>query len=232
MQSAKLAKPKPGPSTQEYLDIAEIKEDVVVMKDGTMRAVLLVSSINFALKSEDEQNAIVASYMQFLNSLDFPLQVVIQSRRLNVDAYLERLRVSEKDQKNELLRGQIADYRNFVGELITLGQIMQKRFFVVVPLDPVTDSRRGFYSRFMDVLFPALSLRLQDKIFRDRRQSLMLRVEHVMGGLTSMSVSPALLDTQALIELYYSAYNPDVYDSEKMVAVDKLRVTDSIGNPL
>ncbi len=232
MPSAKSNKPKPGPSTQQYLDIAEIKEDVVVLKNGTMRAVLLVSSINFALKSEDEQNAIVAGYVQFLNTLDFPLQVVIQSRKLNVDAYLEKLKTSEKEQKNELLRGQISDYRAFVSELISLGQIMSKRFLVVVPLDPLTDTRRGFFQRFMDVLFPALSLRLQDKIFQTQRRSLMMRVDQVMSGLTSLSVSPALVDTQGLVEIYYSVYNPDVYDTEKIIDTDKLRVSDNLSNPL
>jgi hypothetical protein len=97
----KLAKPKAGPPTQRYLDIAEIREDVVVMKDGTLRAVLLVSSINFALKSEDEQQATVQGYMQFLNSLEHPIQVVIQSRRMNIDAYMGNLKEQEETIHNE-----------------------------------------------------------------------------------------------------------------------------------
>src|SRR6185295_14391513 len=97
-------------STQRFLEIAEVKEDVVVMKDGTLRVVLLVSSINFALKSEDEQTAIIQGYMSFLNSLDFPLQVVIQSRRLNIQGYLDKLVELEKTQTNDLLRMQTAEY--------------------------------------------------------------------------------------------------------------------------
>ena len=92
MQSKKLAGSKPGASTQKYLDIAEIRDDVVVMKDGTLRAVLLASSINFALKSEEEQEALISAYAGFLNTLEFPLQVVIQSRKLNIDNYIERLK--------------------------------------------------------------------------------------------------------------------------------------------
>ena len=103
MQSKKLSGGKPGVPSQRFLDIAEIKEDVVIMKDGTIRAVLLVSSINFALKNVDEQNAIVQAYMGFLNSIDFPLQVVVQSRRMNIDDYLHSLQEAERTQQNELL---------------------------------------------------------------------------------------------------------------------------------
>jgi len=122
MQSKKLAGSKPGPATQRFLDIAEIREDTVILKDGTLRAVLLVSSINFALKGEEEQEAIIAGYVGFLNALEFPLQIVIHSRKLNIEDYLIRLVEAEKTQTNELLKAQIADYRSFVGELITLGR--------------------------------------------------------------------------------------------------------------
>ncbi|MEK7115885.1 MAG: hypothetical protein AAB879_00640, partial [Patescibacteria group bacterium] len=120
MQSKKLAGAKPGVPSQRFLDISEIREDVAVMKDGTLRAVLLVSSINFALKSMDEQNAIVQAYMQFLNAIDFPIQIVIQSRRMNIDTYLRRLSESERTQTNELLRRQIGDYRDYVRQLVEL----------------------------------------------------------------------------------------------------------------
>src|SRR3990167_11360403 len=113
-QKNQLAKPKPGQPTQRFLDIAEIREDVVVMKDGTLRAALMVSSINFALKSEDEQQAIIQGYMQFLNGLEHPLQIVVQSRRMNIDGYLERLKAQEDTIANELLKTQIRDYTSFI----------------------------------------------------------------------------------------------------------------------
>ena len=131
MQSKKLAGSKQGVSTQQYLDIVEIREDVVMLKDGTLRAVLAVASTNFALKSEDEQNALISGYAQFLNSLDHPLQIMIQSRRLNIDEYFNRLKIAEKEQTNELLRMQITDYLSFTRELVELGEIMSKRFYVV-----------------------------------------------------------------------------------------------------
>ncbi len=228
MQSKKLAGGKPGPATQRYLDIAEVKDDVVVMKDGTLRSVLIVASINFALKSEDEQNAIIAAYVQFLNSLEFPLQIVIQSRKLNIDNYLGRLKDAEKNQSNELLRVQIADYRNFVQELVTLGQIMQKQFFIVVPYNPLSDKAKGFFSRLNETFIPAMSVKLAEERFRKRRADLQTRVDHIIGSLSSMGLKAAQLDTQSLIELYYRVYNPEIYDSEKMTDASKLRVSEEI----
>lgn len=220
------AKPKSGQPTQRYLDIAEIREDCVVMKDGTLRAVLMVSSINFALKSEDEQQAIIQGYMQFLNGLEFPLQVVIQSRRMNVDGYLASLKAQEDTIHNELLRTQIRDYTSFIKELVELGQIMQKRFFVIVPYDPAegNEKGKGFLTKLSSAFSPAKVIKLNEKNFQARRQTLMRQVSTIASGLGSMSLQVALLDTQGLIELYYSSYNPDVYDTEKLVDVGKLRV--------
>jgi len=224
MQSKKLAGTKPGVSTRERLDIAEIREDCVVLKDGTLRAVLLVSSINFALKSEEEQNAIIAAYVSFLNALEFPLQIVVQSRKLNIDAYLERLRLAEKEQTNELLKIQIADYREYVRELVEMGDIMSKRFYVVVPYDPLSDKRKGFWARLGEVLSPGAALTLGAERFKKRRKDLFARVEHIQMLLSSMGLTSVILDTQSLIELFYNLYNPELSETEKMVNVEKLRV--------
>lgn len=227
MQSAKLAGAKPQHSTQQFLDIAEVKEDIVVLKDGTLRAVLLCSSVNFSLKSDDEQEAIIAAYVGFLNSLEYPLQIVVQSRRLNVEEYLNRLVEAQRSQPNELLKAQIADYRQFVAELISLGQIMSKRFYVVVPFDPFTNKRKGFFQRMQEAITPALTIRLQEARFQERRKDLLLRVDTVAANLGSMGVSAVMLDTQSLIELYFNAYNPIVSDAEKLTDVGKLRVEEA-----
>lgn len=232
MQSTKLAGSKKGPPTQHFLDIAEIKEDTVILKDGTLRAVLLVSSINFALKNMDEQNAIVQAYMGFLNSIEFPIQVVIQSRRMNIDDYLMRLKKAEKDQKNELLRNQITDYREYIHQLVELGEIMQKRFYVIVPLDPATSGeaggeglkRRGFFARAQELLTPAAAIRLSEKRFKDKREQLALRVNSVLSGLSSMSLNAVMLDTQSLIELYYTVYNPELFETQRLEDINKLQL--------
>ena len=231
MQSKKLAGSKPGVAAQRHLDIAEIKDDVVILKDGTLRSVLMVSSINFALKSEDEQQAIISQYVSFLNSLEFPLQVVIQSRRLNIEKYIEKLKEAERNQKNELLKIQIADYRAFVNELVDLGQIMQKHFFVVIPYSPLSDKQKGFFQRAGEVLSPATSVRLAEDRFQQRKSALEIRVGHIKSALNSMGLKSVRLDTQGLIELYYRVYNPELYESQKMVDTDKMRVTDNPASP-
>jgi len=224
MQSKKLAGPKPGPSTQKYLDIAEIKEDIVVLKDGTMRAVMIASSINFALKSEDEQRAIIQAYMQFLNSLEFPLQIVMQSRRLNIDGYIARLNEQSKKLDNDLLRAQINDYKTFIQELVSLGDIMTKRFYVVIPYDPLSNKRKGWFSKMKEVFTPVLTVKLKDERFQKQRGELMMRVSQLQSLLHGMSIETTLLDTQGLIELYYTVYNPQTFDTQKMQPEDRIRV--------
>jgi len=223
-QKNKLAKPKPGPSTQRYLDISEIRDDVVVMKDGTLRGVLLVSSINFALKSEDEQNAIISAYVGFINAFEYPVQIVIQSRRLNIDDYIDRLRKIEATQTNELLRVQTRDYLNYIQELVALGAIMSKKFFVVVPYNPLSDKAKGFRQRFAEVLSPVKILRLEDKRFTQRKKDLMERVGQVESSLGSMGLNSTMLDTQGLIELYYTSYNPEIKDTQKLADLRKMQV--------
>ncbi len=120
---------KGTPSTQKYLPMREIRNDTVIMRDGTLRAVLLVSSINFFLKSDDEQKGIIQGYMQFLNAFDFSMQIVIQSRKFDPSKYLLHLEKLEAAQTNDLLKIQMTDYRQFVTELVELGNIMDKKFF-------------------------------------------------------------------------------------------------------
>jgi len=211
------------PSTQTYLPIAEIKEGVVVLKDGTMRVVLMVSSINFSLKSDDEQGALISSYVGFLNSIDFPLQIVIQSRQMQIEPYLEKLKLLERNQANELLRVQIADYRSFVKELVDIGQIMTKKFYVVVPFDPLSNKQKNFFSRFGEVLRPAKTIRVKESRFQQRKKDLELRIRQVVGGLESMGLNVAQLDTQALIELYYTSYNPDMAFAQNLGDIEKLQ---------
>ena len=217
---------KIGSATQQYLDIAEIRDNTVVMKDGTLRAVLLVSSINFALKSEDEQNAVIDSYVRFLNNLSFTLQIVIQSRELDIENYLMYLKEKEKEQTNKLLKMQTADYIAYIKDLTSLGKIMNKRFFVVVPYNPLTDKRKNFFSLISEALKPATIIKLKEKTFARYSEMLDRRLDSVIGGLESMGVSVARLDTQSLIELYYKTYNPETAKNQNLADVDKLRVED------
>ena len=225
MQNKQAAsKKKAIPPSQHHLPFSEIKNDTIVMKDGTIRAVLMVSSLNFALKNEDEQNAIVSSYVAFLNALDHPLQVVIQSRELYIKPYLEKLLSKEKEQTNELLRMQIADYRSFISELVELGQIMSKHFFVVVPYDPISNKKKSFWSRLSEVLNPANIVKLKGDRFLKRKYDLDQRVRQIESGLRSIQLETVRLDTQSLIELFYSTYNTDIALSEKMPGLNEMQV--------
>ncbi len=223
MQQKKNQKAK-RPSTQAHTPIAEIKDGVVVLKDGSMRKVLLTSSINFALKSEDEQNALISSYVGFLNSIDFPLQIVAQSRRLQIQPYLDKLIAIEKEQPNELLRVQIADYRSFIQELVDIGQIMTKRFYVVVPYDPMSHKQKGFFARLKEIIAPAITIRLKEDRFQQKKADLDMRVRQVGGGLGSMGLQVVELNTQALIELFYTTYNPDISFAESLGKLEDIQI--------
>ena len=213
-------------STQQHLDIAEIRDDVVVMKDGTIRSVVMVSSINFALKSEDGQNAVIGAYVRFLNNISFPLQILIQSRELDIDNYINFLKDKEKQQTNRLLKVQTADYIEYIKELTSIGEIMNKRFFVIVPYSVLSDKKRGFFKSLGEALRPATILKLKNKTFRKYQERLTRRTESVMSGLEAMGVATTRLDTQSLIELYYKTYNPETSKNQELADMEDLRVED------
>lgn len=220
----KKGKKNSNVSTQQYLDILEIKDDTVVMRDGTLRAVLGVSSINFSLKSEDEQNAIISSYISFLNNISTPIQIVVQSRDLNIDNYIEYLKGKEKEQTNKLLKIQTAEYIEYIQELVSIGKIMSKKFFVVVTYSPLTDKHKGFFSQLSESFKPATILRLKEARFAKYKESLSRRVDSIAGALFSLGVDVKLLNTQELIELYYNTYNPETSKNQPLVDINKIQV--------
>lgn len=222
----KLVRKKATPSTQQYLDILEIRDDTVILKSGSLVAVLLVSSINFSLKSDEEQEAVIGAYVSFLNTIDFPLQVVIQSRRLDIDNYLESLKEVEKQQPNELLKMQTEQYRRYIGELVQMNDIMAKRFYIVIPFAPKVDRPGKFFSRLFDVFSPSESIHLKQQQFDKYRAELFKRVDNTMNALSSAGLQSQPLRTQELIELYYNSYNPETSRQEKLDDVRKLSLED------
>jgi hypothetical protein len=211
-------------STQKYLKISEIKNDCLVLKDGSLRVILLASSINFALKSEDEQKAVIQNYARFLNTLEFPLQIVAHSRPFNIDPYVNELNVLRQNQTNELLRNQTTDYRDFIKELIDLGQIMSRRFYIVVPYNPGGDTKRGFFARVIDTLSAAIIVKIKREKFESYREAIFKRADNIIAGLSSMGVKASPLDTQSLIELFYKIYNPTESKNQNLVDLKKLRI--------
>jgi len=212
------------PSTQKYLDITEIRDGVIIMRDGSLRAVILVSSVNFALKSEEEQNATIQSYISFLNYLEHPVQILTQSRKLNIDKYLNNISEIEKKQTNELLKMQTAEYRQFVKELVDLGEIMSKKFYIVIPYVPGADKKKGLMDRIASIFSPLTNIRLREKRFQELKKDLDTRVGTINSGLNGIGLNIAQLDTQALIELFYNTYNPQVSEQQKISDVGKLQI--------
>ena len=221
-QREKTRRAKAGIPTQQYLDVLEIRDDAVVLKDGTLRAVVLVSSINFSLKSEEEQEAVIEAYTSFLNTIDFPIQIVIQSRRLDIDEYIDNLQTMEKGQTNELLQMQIHDYRQFIAELVQIADIMTKRFYIVIPYSPKVDRPAKFFSRLFDIFSPTATIHLKQKQFEEFRTELFKRVDNTMNALDSAGLKSVILDTQSLIELYYNTYNPETSRQQKLQDVKKM----------
>jgi len=196
----------PKATTQQLLEVDQIKEGVVVLKNKAMRGVIMVSSLNFALKSEEEQSAIIYQFQNFLNSLDFSLEIVVQSRRLNITGYLDKLKELEEKQMNELLKTQTAGYREFIKDLIAGGAIMSKNFFVVVPFTlieiPGMKAAKGFLKKKPSPV-------LTEERFQRCKSQLWQRMEFVALGLRRCGLQCIPLNTSELIELFWSLYHPE-----------------------
>jgi len=214
-------KNKPTASTQAYLDIQEIKEGTVVMRDGSLRAILVVSSTNFSLKSADEQNALIGAYQNFLNSLEFPIQILMQSRKLDINAYLDRLRSTMQQQSNELLRMQTQEYVEYITKLVEFASIMNKTFYVTIPLGTGA-VRSGIFEKFSNLFNPTREISVKSRDFEKAREELSKRANQVMSGLGPMGLKTILLTTEELVELIYNSYNMDTSSPIKIKSVEDL----------
>lgn len=209
--SVKSKKANLKTSTQFHLQVAEIRDDTVVLKNGGLRTVLSSSSINLNLKSEDEQNAVIYSYQNFLNSLEFPVQIVVRSKKLDLDDYVEKMKKLGAKQSNPLLQKQTFEYIEYISRLVEYADIMEKEFYVVVPQDPYGQEKKGFFATVKDRLFPgdsAAKIKTRHKQFMELKKKLSQRVNLVRSGLESCGLRIDELDTKALIELFYETYNP------------------------
>lgn len=208
-------------STQAYLDIAAIKDGIVVLENGGLRQILLVTSVNFALKSPEEQEDIVLRYQGFLNSLHTPLQIVMQSRKLDLTDYLAKLKTLAEGETNEAIRTQTTAYVAFMERLISVANIMDKRFYVVVPFDPENLRTRGFIDR---ILHPAkqITVTMSEQEFEQYKTQLGERTNLVASGLGALGLKSSALTTQQLIELYYATYNPEEAVHERLAGAEEL----------
>jgi len=198
-----------APSSQKFIEISDIKNDVVIMKNGTLRAILICSSINFALKSEEEQNAILYQFQNFLNSLDFSFQLFAQSRKINIEDYLKSLKKIEEKQENELLKLQISEYQEFIKALVEGINIMEKSFYAIIPFSPF-EVKKTQGSTALGSNGPS---KLKDEDFQRGRSQLFQRVDFVNQGLRRCGIHSMTLKTEELIEMFWARYNPKLAET-------------------
>lgn len=195
-------------TTQDFVPLRDIKDNVVILKNGQLNMVLLASSINFALKSADEQEAVLRQFQSFLNTIDFSLQIYVQSRRLNIQPYLDLLASREAKQDNDLMRIQLREYMQFVKTFTTEVDVMSKSFFVVVPYTPVAANLQTNIKDLKNILGGKKNIYFDDKNFGEHRLQLEQRVTLVEQGLSRVGVRTILLQNEELVELYYHLFNP------------------------
>lgn len=200
-------------SSQEFVPIKEIRDGVAILKDGSLRAVLLASSINFALKSTDEQQSILYQFQNFLNSLNFSIQIYSQSRRLDIRPYIALLEERMHDQVGDLMKMQTREYVEFVRSFTEATNIMTKSFFIVVPYTQVSlNPTKNFKSSFFGKKSKEEKKLEADSDFEEKHSQLQQRIEVVEQGLVRCGVRVAPLGTEELIELFYKIFNPGDVD--------------------
>ncbi len=222
--SAPIAKPTNPNSTQNTLQVAEIRDGIVIMNDGTFRSVVMVKSINFDLMSPQEREATEFSYQGFLNSLYFPLQILVRSQKVDIRPYIEKLDKIRSEHDNMLLALLMEDYIGFMTNIAMATNIMDKRFYIVIPFIPVSlDAQKAVEAskNFITNLLGAFKSKEQHVIINEpdleaAKTELRNRVQAVLAGLLQCSVQGLPLDTQELIELFYDAYNPDTATRQQL----------------
>ncbi len=206
--------------TQDFINVKQIHDGVVVLKNGSLRQIVLVDGLNFDLKSEDEQGAIIYAYQNFLNSLDYSLQTFIHSRKLNIEDYLASLGERLKAETNDLLKAQIEDYISFIKTFVESNAIMTKSFFVVVPFDPITiPGKTGILSMLGGKKGKTELSGDEVKIEPSHREQLAQRVDQVVNGLRQIGLRGVALEDRELVEFLYNFYNPSTIEKERELEV-------------
>jgi len=199
--------------TQTYVNIAEIKDGIVITKDGGMKIVLLCSAINFDLKTEEEQEILIAEYQNFLNSLEFPIQIVVQSRKMDLLPYIHNLEKKLQAMENEILYFHLSNYINFLKTLLKEVNIMDKKFYVIVSYAPPIFTQPSF----LGLLGSSQPVKkLSDREFESFKKQLLQRAGVVASGLGNLGIRCVQLSSVELVELFYNVYNPDLSHQEKI----------------
>lgn len=197
-----------GAPAQQFVPVKEVRDGIIVLRDGSLASVLLVSSINLSLKSYDEQRAVLLQFQGFLNTLDFPIQIVVQSRRYDVRPYIVTLQNRLREQTEPLLQVQTREYIQYIQTFTEQVNIMRKTFYVVIPyIPPVINQNSGIGKVFS---FLSSKNNGDDRVtsFEEERNQMEQRMSVVQQGLTRLGLRVAQLGTQEAIELLYKTFNP------------------------
>lgn len=210
-------------STQNMLQIAEIRDGIVIMSDGSFRSVVMVKSINFDLMSQQEQEAVEYNYQNFLNSLFFPIQIFIRSQKVDIAPYLEKLDKIRSEHDNMLLALLMDDYIGYITALAQQTNIMDKKFYIIIPFFPHVDIQKAFSQskNFITGFADLFSSKEQHVVINEEdlekaKSELRTRVQTVLSGLLQSNIQGLPLDTQELIELFYDTYNPDTATRQQL----------------
>ncbi len=212
--AAPAPKPKNPNSTQNSLLLSEIRDNMVIMTDGSFRAIVACKSINFDLMSSREREGVEYSYQNFLNSLTHPVQILVRSQRIDIGPYLDRLIQIRRNQDNMLLNVLMDDYINFIDILSQEANIMDKSFFIAIPYYPqgdlgnVVEQSKGFFSKLFTKPQNVVT-KIDTATYEKAKTEIKNRVDGVMAGLFQIGIQSVLLNTKELGELYYNFYNPD-----------------------
>ncbi len=209
----------PDNTTQRYLPFSQIRDNIIIMKDDSVRVVMKCTAINFLLKSEDEQNSIIVSYQRFLNSLDFPVQILVKSSKLNIKWYIANLNGLAINQKNSLLQRQTYEYIDYLNKLIEFAQIMKKDFYIIVPFDyeenkTVKDTSLAWmFTGFFKAINPWVSkwkIKEQLSKFLEMKKKVISRSNNVKTALDAIWIKSKPLEKKDLIKLLVDSYNPEL----------------------
>jgi len=203
-----------GKPTQDFVPIKEIRDGITVLKDGGLRTILMASSLNLFLKSQEEQEATIRNFQSFLNSLEFDIQINIQSRRLDIRPYILRLEERLKEQTEDLLRTQTAEYIGFIKWFTQTTNIMDKHFYIVIPYSyaPLSQKNTGStlkkYIPFLGGSDKKTDTEKESEKFEEMRSQIEQRISIIQGGLSGFGIRSVQLGTQEVLEVYYKIFNP------------------------
>lgn len=203
-------------STKKFVAVSGIRGKVVILKNGSFRSIMMVGGINFDLYSEQERKIIIGGWQQFLNGLDFSVQIILHSRNFNVDGYLANLEPNIAKEQNGLLKLQGREYVEFIKSFTELANVMSKTFYIIIPYDPIKIKSKRFFSGLLGSKKPGFTIEdLSEEEFKEASKQLELRVESITNSLTTIGIRAVTLDEQELFELFYNYYNPTFVEHSK-----------------